>query len=43
VPEQPPFFRRLEDRRRTELPRAADVVHERGCEEKIGAQARMQL
>ena len=34
VAEQPPLLRRLEDRRRAELPRAADIVDERGREEQ---------
>ena len=43
VAEERSLFRRAEDGRRPELARASHVVNERGCEQQIGAQSRMQL
>ena len=43
MPEQPPLVGRAERRRRAELARAADVVHERRREQEVGAQPRVQL
>ena len=43
VAEQPSLFRLPERGRASELARPADVVQERGGEEQVGAQARMEL
>ena len=43
VPEQAPLVRGTEDRPASQLDRAADVVQERGREQEIGAQSRMEL
>ena len=43
VPEQAAFLGLAERRSASELPHATEIVKQRGCEKKIGAQARMEL
>ena len=43
VPEQAPLVRGTEGRPASQLDRAADVVQERGREQEVGAQSRMEL
>ena len=43
VPEQAALLGLSERRSASELPHATEIVKQRGCEKKIGAQARMEL